>query len=178
MSDRVLLLNNNYEPLNVCSMVRAVSLMAKGKVEVLHRNGHVVRTGTAEFSAPSVIRLRYYVRRPLPKLRLCRQSVLARDDYTCQYCGVKAKDLTIDHVIPRVMGGKHTWDNVVACCRKCNLKKGDKLPERAGMKLMRQPGRPRYVPYISLQHYLRGHRNEDWMRYLPVFEEVLPTSEA
>jgi 5-methylcytosine-specific restriction endonuclease McrA len=174
MSDRVLLLNNNYEPLNVCSMVRAVSLMAKGKVEVLHRNGHTIRTATTEFSAPSVIRLRYFVRRPMPQLRLCRQSILARDDYTCQYCGLQSKELTIDHVIPRTLGGKHTWDNVVACCRRCNLKKGDKLPQRAGMKLRRKPRRPHYVPYISLQHYLRGQKNEDWMLYLPVFSDLTP----
>lgn len=168
----VLLLNNNYEPLNVCSMVRAVGLIIKGKVEVLHTNGHVIKTGTQNMRAPSVLRLRYHIKRPLPQLRLTRHSVLARDDYTCQYCGATGKDLTIDHVTPRRLGGPHTWDNVVACCRRCNLKKGDKMPKQAGMVLKTLPKRPHYIPYISLPCYLRAKVREEWMIYLPHFEGI------
>jgi 5-methylcytosine-specific restriction endonuclease McrA len=169
----VLLLNNNYEPLNVCTVTRAVGLMLKGKAEVLHNNGHVVRTGRDEFHAPSVLRLRYHVRRPLPELRLSRHSVLARDNYTCQYCGATGKDLTLDHVLPRRMGGKHTWDNVVACCRRCNLRKADKLHSHANMKLTRQPRRPRYTPFISLSNYMRAQHREEWLQYLPRFEGLI-----
>lgn len=169
----VLLLNNNYEPLNVCTVMRAVSLMMKGKAEVLHNNGHTVRTGRAEFRAPSVVRLRYHIKRPLPQLRLSRHSVLARDSYTCQYCGLTGKDLTLDHVVPRRLGGKHTWDNVVACCRRCNLRKADKPLHQSNMKLARTPRRPKYVPYISLTNYLRAQRRDEWMQYLPIFEGLI-----
>ncbi|MBA3725251.1 MAG: HNH endonuclease [Armatimonadetes bacterium] len=170
----VLLLNNNYEPLNVCTVVRAVSLMTMGKAEVLHNNGHVVRTASRSFHAPSVLRLRYYVKRPLPQLRLSRHTVLARDNYTCQYCGVTGKDLTLDHVVPRKHGGQHTWDNVVACCRRCNLRKADKLMHNlSSMKLSREPRRPRYVPYISLTSYMRAQRRDEWLQYLPAFESMI-----
>ena len=91
----------------------------------------------------------------------------------CQYCGVTGKDLTLDHVIPKRMGGKHTWDNVVACCRRCNLRKADKLHHHANMKLLREPRRPRYVPYISLTNYMRAQNREDWMQYLPVFDGIV-----
>jgi 5-methylcytosine-specific restriction endonuclease McrA len=169
----VLLLNNNYEPLNVCSVVRAVTLMVKGKAEALHLNGHVVHTGRDEFHAPSVLRLRYHIRRPMPELRLSRHTVLARDFYTCQYCGVSGKDLTLDHVVPRRLGGRHTWDNVVACCRRCNSRKADKPLSQSNMKLKREPRRPRYVPYISLTCYLKAQSREEWMQYLPVFEGLM-----
>lgn len=171
--NEVLLLNNNYEPLNVCTVMRAVGLMIKGKAEVLHNNGHVVHTGRSEFHAPSVLRLRYHVKRPVPQLRLSRHSVLARDHYMCQYCGTTGKELTLDHVVPRRLGGKHTWDNVVACCRRCNLRKADKLLHQSHMKLMREPRRPRYIPYISLTNYLRAQSREEWMQYLPVFDGLV-----
>ncbi|MCH8273685.1 MAG: HNH endonuclease [Armatimonadetes bacterium] len=167
----VLLLNNNYEPLNVCTLMRAVALMLKGKVEILHRNGHVIRTSSKDFDAPSVIRLRYYVKRPMPVLRLSKHSVLARDAYTCQYCGVSSRDLTIDHIIPRRMGGGHNWENVVACCRRCNLRKGDKRPKHVNMRLLRRPKRPHYVPFIPLPTYMRADGRADWTPYLPVFSE-------
>jgi len=166
----VLLLNNNYEPLNVCSVMRAVTLMVKGKAEVIHLNGHMVHTAHTEFHAPSVLRLRYHVKRPLPQLRLSRHSVLARDSYTCQYCGVTGKDLTIDHVIPRRHGGRHTWDNVVACCKRCNVRKADKLPHQSNMRLQHPPERPRYIPYISLTQFMRAQTREEWLMYLPNFE--------
>ncbi len=166
----VLLLNNNYEPLNVCTVLRAVTLLLKGKAEVLHHNGHVIYTGRGELRAPTVVRLRYHVKRPMPTLRMSRHSVLARDNHTCQYCGYQGKDLTIDHVVPRWMKGPHTWDNVVACCRKCNLKKGDKLPDQARMKLRTVPKRPHYIPYISLPNYMKAQGKDEWMIYLPRFE--------
>src|SRR5688572_6281777 len=145
----VLVLNSNYEPLNVCHIRRAMGLVLLGKVEILEHRDHPIRTTSGHVKAPSVVKMRYHVRRPMPQLRLSRHSVLARDNYTCQYCGIKNKDLTIDHVMPKWAGGPHTWDNLVACCRKCNLKKGDKTPQQANMKLARKPRRPHFVPYIS-----------------------------
>jgi len=163
----VLVLNKNYEPLNVCNMRRAVALLYLGKADVVHEDGQIIHTFTEAMVAPSVVKLRHMVRRPVPQLRLSRRSVFARDDYTCQYCGAVSRDLTIDHVVARRMGGDHTWENVVACCRRCNATKGDKPPRVAGMLLRRRPVRPRYVPYISLTKYLQGRKNELWRQYLP-----------
>ncbi|MCU0317361.1 MAG: HNH endonuclease [Fimbriimonadaceae bacterium] len=166
----VLLLNANYEPLNVCNIRRAVGLLLMGKAEVVTESGRSLNTSGGELLVPSIVRMRYQVRRPIPQLRLSRHSILARDNYTCQYCG-STKDLTIDHVIPRWVGGPGTWENLVTCCRKCNLKKGDKTPQQAGMKLRKVPKRPHYVPYLSLPKYLRALEREDWSEFLPQFSE-------
>lgn len=171
---QVLVLNNDYEPLNVCNVRRAVVLVLLGKAEVLHADGIALRTADKVIQVPSVVKLRYHVKRPLPELKLTRRTIFARDDYTCQYCGYRGKDLTVDHVIPRRLGGSDDWENLVTCCRKCNLKKGDKPLHQAGMTLLRQPRRPRYVPYISLSKYIEGTKNEVWRNYLPFFSDVTP----
>lgn len=169
----VLLLNANYEPLNVCHVRRAVTLVLLGKADVLEDSDTPIVTGRGRLSVPSVVRMRYQVKRPMPSLRLSRHSILARDNHMCQYCGSK-KELTIDHVVPRWCGGPHTWDNLVACCRKCNLKKGDKTPQQANMRLMTRPRRPHYVPYLSLPKYIKAMQRSDWHFYLPVFDEFAP----
>lgn len=148
-----------------------MSLLVLGKAEVLHDRDLPLQTVRGGLRAPSVLKMRYQVRRPMPELRLSRHSILARDGYTCQYCGTKGRELTIDHVVPRWVGGPHTWDNLVACCRRCNLKKGDKTPAQANMKLARKPKRPHFVPYLSLPNYLRAQGVDDWKLYLPTFEE-------
>jgi len=172
----VLVLNSNYEPLNVCNMRRAISLLLLGKAEVLQQRDDPIATGGGFYTAPSVLKMRYAVRRPMPQLRLSRHSVLARDHYTCQYCGVKGKDLTIDHVLPKWAGGPHTWDNLVASCRRCNLKKADKTPQQAHMKLARKPRRPHFIPYLSLPLYLKAQGRDDWRMFLPQFEEFSANS--
>lgn len=164
-------MNSNYEPLNVCNIRRAMSLLVLGKAEVLHDRDLPLQTVRGGVRAPSVLKMRYQVRRPMPELRLSRHSILARDNFTCQYCGAKSRELTIDHVVPRWVGGPQAWDNLVACCRRCNLKKGDKTPAQANMKLARKPKRPHFVPYLSLPNYLRAQGRDDWRMYLPVFEE-------
>lgn len=172
MSHEVLLLNNNYEPLNVCNARRAMALLLLGKAEVLEHDDRPFVTTRGPEQAPSVLKMRYNVKRPMPQLRLSRHSVLARDNYTCQYCGIRGRELTIDHVLPRWAGGPHTWDNLVACCRRCNLKKGDKTPIQAQMRLARKPKRPHFVPYLSLPTYLKARGKEEWQLYLPLFEEI------
>jgi 5-methylcytosine-specific restriction endonuclease McrA len=169
----VLVLNSNYEPLNVCNVRRAISLLLLGKAEVLHHHEVPIVTVRGQLRAPSVLKMRYQVRRPMPELRLSRHSVLARDNYVCQYCGLRSRELTIDHVVPRWAGGPHSWDNLVACCRKCNLKKGDKTPQQAHMKLYRRPKRPHFIPYLSLPQYLRARGEQTWRDYLPIFDEFI-----
>jgi 5-methylcytosine-specific restriction endonuclease McrA len=152
-------------------MRRAVALMLLGKADILHERDTPLSTNCGDLSAPSVLKMRYTVRRPMPQLRLSRHSVLARDNYTCQYCNARGKELTIDHVIPRWVGGTNTWDNMVACCRRCNLKKADKTPQQANMRLARRPKRPHFIPYLSLPLYLKAQNHDDWRMYLPVFDE-------
>ncbi|GAB4466164.1 MAG: HNH endonuclease [Armatimonadaceae bacterium] len=183
MSQEVLVLNADYEPLNVCNLRRAIVLIYLGKAEVLHErtvdDGHARLTSVEgeSFTLPSVVKLRHYVKRPLPQLKLSRRSVFARDNYTCQYCGVTGKDLTIDHVIPKRHGGGMEWENLVTCCRRCNTKKGDKMLDKAGMKLMRPPRRPRYTPYISLNKYVAGTKHAVWRDYLPIFTDIAGAGE-
>ena len=115
MEGEVLVLNSDFEPLNVCNMRRAIALVQLGKAEVLHAFDHrPIRTYCGEWPSPSVLKLRHHVRRPLPQLRLSRRSVFARDDYQCQYCGIAGRDLTIDHVTPKWQGGPASWENLVS----------------------------------------------------------------
>ena len=174
MGHEVLVLNSDYEPLNICNMRRAMALVFLGKVDVLHENNMVLHTVSREYRPPSVVRLKGHIKRPHPQLRLSRRSILARDNYTCQYCGHKGHDLTVDHVIPRRLGGPMSWENLVCCCKKCNTKKGDKTLAQLGVTLKQQPKRPKYVPFISLTMFIAGTRNEIWRDYLPVFDDQKP----
>ena len=171
MDGEVLILNRDYEPLNVCTLRRASVLLYLGKAEVLHTDGRDLRTVSGCSTAPSVLRLHQQVRRPHPRLRLSRRSIFARDNYTCQYCGESGREMTIDHIIPRRLGGKDTRENLVACCRRCNTKKGDKLPNQAGMRPLREPRKPGIVPFVSLSKYLQSVRLEIWQEYLPSYPD-------
>jgi 5-methylcytosine-specific restriction endonuclease McrA len=173
MNQEVLVLNSDYEPLNVCNVRRAIVLVYLGKADVLHADEETCAlTVEGGFVLPSVVKLRGHIKRPLPELKLSRRTIFARDNFTCQYCGSTTKDLTIDHVVPKRAGGQASWENLVTCCRRCNMKKSDKLAHQVGMKLHRLPRRPRYVPYISLTKYLLGRKNEIWRTYLPTFADL------
>ena len=168
MGVSVLVLNQNYEPLNVCNEKRAIVLVNRGKAEVLEHGVGELRSPSQRFLRPSVIRLIYLIKRPRPKARLTRREVFQRDRYTCQYCGVRGKDLTIDHVIPRHRGGKHTWDNLVSACRSCNHRKGGKTLEEAKMTLLRRPVQPRISTYYILHPYLQTY--QEWQKFVPEWE--------
>ena len=173
MSQEVLVLNSDYEPLNICNIRRAMSLVLLGKVDVLHQDSKMLHSVSMHFSAPSVVRLKSHIRRPHPQLKLSRRSVLARDSYTCQYCGYRGNDLTVDHVIPKRLGGPSSWENLVCCCKKCNSKKSDKSLAQFGHPLMRVPRKPKYVPFISLTKFINGSRNEVWRDYLPLHDSQI-----
>jgi len=173
MSQDVLVLNSDYEPLNICNMRRAINLVCLGKVDVLHEDSATLHAASATMRSPSVVRLRSHIKRPMPQLKLSRRSVFARDNYTCQYCGYRGSDLTVDHVIPKRLGGPTSWDNLVCCCKKCNTKKGDKTLAQVGFILKSPPRKPRYVPFISLTKFINGTRNEVWRDYLPVFDSFI-----
>jgi 5-methylcytosine-specific restriction endonuclease McrA len=162
----VLVLNQNYEPLNVCDIRRAFRLLGAEKAELLAKNHQVIRTPTIEIPAPSVIRLQYHVKRPQPRVKLSRREVFVRDRHTCQYCGTTSRDLTIDHVMPKHRGGRHEWENLVAACRGCNHRKGGKTLSEARMHLKREPRAPRADLRYLFGSYLADERNDAWRTYL------------
>ena len=162
----VLVLNATYEPLSVVSVRRAVILLLKEKAEIIEATKARLRAERLSLPVPSVIRLVAYVRLPYRlALPVTRRTVLARDNYVCQYCGqayAKA-ELTVDHVVPRSRGGEHAWENVVAACLRCNQRKGDRTPEEASMSLLAKPMRPRYVAVVLLR---QGRADESWAKYM------------
>ncbi|CAN5460603.1 MAG: HNH endonuclease [Chloroflexi bacterium] len=166
MDSVVLLLNSNYEPLNVCNVRRAFRLLFGEKAEVIEYDHHEIRTPTEVFRAPSVIRLQYQIKRPRPRVCLSRREIFIRDRYTCQYCGRGTHDLTLDHVVPRHRGGAHSWDNLVAACKTCNHRKGGKMLDEARMHLLRPAFEPRCNVYTLFTPYLSDPRNEAWRSYL------------
>lgn len=155
MSDEVLVLNHNYQPINVTNRRRAIVLLYLGKAHVIEEDG-----------GATVVRLNHFVRRPMPVLRPTRKGIFTRDGYRCVYCGATNLPLTIDHVIPRVRGGTNEWENLVCCCTKCNNMKGDRLPEEIGMTLHVSPRRPKCLPYIAYHKFVVALRNPQWYAYL------------
>ena len=160
----VLVLNQNYQPLNVCDVRRAIALLGRGKAETLHTSEVIIRSATVVIPKPEVIRLVYLVKRPLHRRRLSRREVFARDGHQCQYCGKRTRDLTLDHVMPRSRGGVHSWDNVVSACKTCNHAKAGRTPREAGMKLLSLPREPRPNPYAMFQS---RHIQDAWRVFMP-----------
>ena len=162
----VLVLNQSYEPLNICRVRRAIVLIYNGKAELLENGVGFIRSASDIFPIPSVIKLERMIKRPRQKRKLTRLGVFHRDNYTCQYCGHESRELTLDHVIPRYRGGEHTWENVVSACIPCNRHKAGRTPEQASMRLTCQPSRPRgNTPFFISYHYQK--RLNEWQKYLP-----------
>jgi 5-methylcytosine-specific restriction endonuclease McrA len=168
----VLLLNASYVPLRTISVRDAVDLMMRGVAHAVDGVAARLRTPSTVFEVPSVLRMRYYVNVPQRGAVWSRRGVMARDQYTCVYCGVipgdnrrghavKRADLTVDHLIPRSKGGGNTWSNTACACRWCNHRKADRTPHEAGMKLRWEPRRPR-VNYIVAS----GEIPEEWKVYI------------
>lgn len=138
---RALVLNATYEPLSVVAGRRAVVLVLHGRAVVVEQRDEVWNAERISVEVPSVVKLTRYVRVPYRRtVPVTRRAVFGRDEYRCQYCAGPAE--SIDHVLPRSRGGGHTWDNVVACCRRCNVHKGSRLPSEAGLHLARRPRAP------------------------------------
>lgn len=149
VNNDVLVLNADYNPINICDGRRAIVLLLKEK---------------AQFISDKVIRLLEYIRVPLAKImshRPSRNMVHKRDNHECQYCGAKEK-LTIDHVLPSSRGGLDTWENLICCCAPCNTKKGNRTPEEAGMKLLRKPSPPFNKVYLAIN----SANVADWKTYV------------
>lgn len=163
----VLVLNASYEPINICAARRAVVLVLKGVASAEEVTSHFVHSSRRTMSLPSVIRLLEYRRIPHQTRSLSRKNILMRDRYTCQYCHrtLPSAELTLDHVVPRSRSGESAWENLVACCHRCNNRKGSRTPEEAGMKLARLP---RPFSLHTSRHLMRllGKSDEQWRKYL------------
>ena len=162
----VLVLNQNYEPLNICRARRALRLVYQGKAEMLEDGTGFIHSTAEAFAIPSVIRLSAMIKRPRPKRRLTRLEVFSRDHYICQYCGRETRQLTIDHVMPRYQGGEHTWENVVSACIPCNRRKAGLTPQEADMKLSHVPAQPTESHYFYISDFY-PHIRHEWQKYLP-----------
>jgi 5-methylcytosine-specific restriction endonuclease McrA len=167
---KALVLNASFQPLCVVPVRRALVLALKGKAEVVHTNGHLYRSERLELHAPSVVRLKYFVKVPYrARASLSRRAVLVRDHFECQYCGAKAEN--VDHIIPKSRGGAHSWENVVAACRRCNARKENRSPSDVGMHLRRVP-RP---PHESVWIVVAVDRiDPHWEQYLAMPSRLRP----
>jgi 5-methylcytosine-specific restriction endonuclease McrA len=149
---RVLVLNATYEPIHVCSVRRAAVLLLKAKAELVETGDRVLHSERLELERPVVIRLATYVRIPrdVHRRKITRKAVLARDAWTCQYCGRERGGLTVDHVIPRSRGGESVWENIVASCAPCNRRKGNRLPREIQMHPKTTPRPPGPTVFIRV----------------------------
>ena len=164
LSAPVLVLNANFEPLNVCTTKRALGLIFSEKATLVSNGRGYIKTVSSLYQAPSVIRLSNMIKRPRPTVRLTKAEVFRRDNYTCQYCGKRTQKLTIDHILPRHLGGTHTWTNLVAACPTCNHKKGGRTAAQANMPLLNKPHIPRPTAEYIFGRYLG--KNKEWLEFV------------
>ncbi len=160
---KALVLNASYEPLSVVPVRRAVVLVLRNRADVVVSNGKKWRSERIDMASPSVIRLRQFVKVPYARrVPLNRRAVFMRDTNQCQYCGRSAEN--IDHVVPKAQGGTHSWENVVASCRRCNTKKGGRTPEQAGLRLRARPRAPRRHSWVLVA--IGTEPDPEWEQYL------------
>lgn len=149
---RILVLNADYQPLNVTSFRKGYKLIYKGKAEVVKNDEKDVILTSSAIARPKIIRLLKYTYLPYRKINLSKQNVYKRDNFTCVYCG-SGGNLTIDHVHPRSRGGANSWENLVTCCRPCNFRKDNRTPEEARMKMKTRPFTPTFSHLIELDGF-------------------------
>ncbi len=184
----VLVLNRSYLPIHVTSARRAFALIYREVARVVNEEyetfdfdswrrrrvpegGAAVGTPSGAIGVPRVILLPGFDRVPKRHIRYSRLNIFARDKFTCQYCGQKPQrsKLNLDHVIPRSLGGRTTWENVVCSCVDCNRRKGGRTPAQARLRLMRRPVRPRWTPVIH--HAVQTVRYDEWRPFLHIVGE-------
>ncbi len=155
----------SYYPLSLWTWQDAVKAAFLDRVDILAEYDHVVRSQRMEIRVPSVVVLREYVK-PRKRVAFTRFNLFLRDEFSCQYCGAK-QDLTFDHVLPRKLGGVTSWENVVAACAPCNLKKGSKTLREAGLKLKRTPRQPDAEQLRNRgRMFPPNHLHDSWLDYL------------
>jgi len=188
----VLVLNRLWQAVNVCSARRALTLLFEGRAQVVYEDPggsfqtysfhewkdfsnkqpsedeDEVRTISFRIGVPKVILLMVYDRFPKKEVKFTRHNIFERDRSTCQYCGVtfERKMLNLDHVVPRDRGGPTNWENIVCSCIPCNTRKANRTPPEAGMRLIQQPKRPKWRPFVQVNFSLNGHSS--WRHFLDI----------
>lgn len=187
LSSSVLVLNRSYLPIHVTSVRRAFTLIYQGIARAVDeqyqtfdfeswqtlavaRDEESIGTPGGRMRIPRVIVLLSFDRVPKRHVRFSRINIFARDGFICQYCGVhpQRSELNLDHVVPRALGGRSTWENVVCSCVDCNRRKGGRTPGQAGLRLKRVPVRPRWTPLMNLM--LSSVRYREWRPFLNVVD--------
>jgi 5-methylcytosine-specific restriction endonuclease McrA len=184
LNSSVLVLNRSYLPVHVTTVRRAFSLIYQGTALAVNgeyetfdfdawrrqpvNGSEAIGTPGGRLRTPRVIALVGYDRVPRRHVRFSRVNIFARDNFTCQYCGGRPhrSQLNIDHVIPRALGGRTSWENVVASCVDCNRHKGGRTPAQARLALLRRPVRPRWTPMLT--HVGTSVRYEEWRPFLHI----------
>lgn len=191
LNSSVLVLNRSYLPIHVTTVRRAFSLIYQGTAMAVNEqyetfdfehwaaqraNGDGVGTSRGSIRVPRVIVLHGYDRVPKRHVRYSRLNIFARDNFTCQYCGERPprSQLNLDHVVPRALGGRTTWENVVCSCIECNRRKGGRTPAQARFRLARKPVRPRWTPVIH--HVVQSVRYDQWRPFLNIVDDSDPSS--
>ena len=192
LNQQVLMLNRVYSAIRIVDARRAFTMLANQVAEVIaledgtFRNYDLsswtdiaelqrefeaddhewVRTPRMTIAVPKIIRVLAFDRRPYPEIRLNRRNIYARDGSRCQYCGNKfpTRELSLDHVVPRVQGGEESWSNLVCACVKCNARKGGRTPAQSNMQLIRKPRKPKKHPAIKLR--VGSRRYDSWKAFL------------
>lgn len=187
LNSAVLVLNRHYQPVHVTNVKRAISLLYQGVARAIDEqyrlydfedwaalsaasDDDAIHGVSRALRIPRVVVLAVFEKLPKVRVRFSRLNIYARDEDTCQYCGRKRKraDLNLDHVVPRSQGGRTSWDNVVCSCIECNLRKGGRTPAQAGLKLLREPFRPKWTPLLRGSPMKGAHRA--WLPFLNLAE--------
>jgi 5-methylcytosine-specific restriction endonuclease McrA len=185
LNTSVLVLNRNFQPIHVTNVKRAISLLYQGVARALDEqyrqydfadwsqlaaaaHDDSLSSVSRRIKVPRVLVLTAFEKLPRTRVRFSRINIYARDADTCQYCGrqLRRSDLNLDHVIPRSQGGRTCWENVVCSCITCNLRKGGRTPEQAGMRLLRTPVRPKWTPLFRNSAKPQTYR--EWLPFLNV----------
>jgi hypothetical protein len=169
MARKVLILNQDYRAVTVCTVQRAFLLVYLEKADLISEvEGARLRTISDDFAMPSIIRLKKYINIPYRGVVLSRNNIFKRDGSRCQYCG-STDNLTLDHVIPKSRGGSSNWDNLITACKTCNSKKGDFKPEEIAMHPYRRPFKPSFIMFLR---DFSGPLQNDWAPYLELRKQA------
>lgn len=170
----VLMLNSSFLPLAVVTWSKALALIWQGKAVSVHDTEVIVRSPSQEFFVPSVIQMKTSEFFSRSRVRLCKTTVLQRDDFTCQYCYKKfhPKKLNLDHVLPVSRGGKKSWTNIVTSCIPCNTRKANRTPKEAGLELFQKPEPPFWTVFDHVLSKARGRVPEEWTLFVPQLKKM------
>lgn len=166
-----LVLDMGYQPINAVPFTKALTYIAKGKVDVLEQYEQQIHP---DWQMPAVVRLTHWITPHRQRVRFSRQNVLIRDRWRCQYCGERKEthELTFDHVVPRSRGGRTEWENIVLACQECNAKKANYTPGEAAMRLRKRPTRPTWLPEYNMNLQRIDIIPLEWREYWTI--ELLP----